>query len=82
MGTGYLIFKAFQIILKELTIILLNLKPEDLFVGLGNFFLQSLAYCMDFEDKVYILDYKVWIFYINLPIILLIFMNVTVTALS
>ncbi len=59
MGTGYLIFKAFQIILKELIIILLNLKPEDLFVGLGNFFLQSLAYCMDFEDKVYILDYKV-----------------------
>ncbi len=66
MGTGYLIFKAFQIIFKELIIILLNLKPEDLFVGLGNFFLQSLAYCMDFEDKVYILDYKVWIFYINL----------------
>jgi hypothetical protein len=59
LGTGYLIFKAFQIILKELIIILLNLKPEDLFVGLGNFFLQSLAYCMDFEDKVYILDYKV-----------------------
>jgi hypothetical protein len=59
LGTGYLIFKAFQIILKKLIIILLNLKPEDLFVGLGNFFLQSLAYCMDFEDKVYILDYKV-----------------------
>jgi len=59
LGTGYLIFKAFQIILKKSIIILLNLKPEDLFVGLGNFFLQSLAYCMDFEDKVYILDYKV-----------------------
>lgn len=33
--------------------------PEDLFVGLSNFFLQSLAYCMDFEDKAYISDYKV-----------------------
>lgn len=32
---------------------------EDLFIGLSNFFLQSLAYCMDFEDKTYISDYKV-----------------------
>ena len=33
--------------------------PEDLFIGLSNFFLQSLCYCMDFEDKAYISDYKV-----------------------
>ena len=33
--------------------------PENLFVGLSNFFLQSLMYCMDFEDKAYISDYKV-----------------------
>jgi kinesin family protein 1 len=33
--------------------------PEDLFIGLSNFFLQSLIYCMDFEDKAYISDYKV-----------------------
>ena len=32
---------------------------EDLFVGLSNFFLQSLSYRMDFEDKAYITDYKV-----------------------
>ena len=32
---------------------------EDLFMGLANFFLQSLAYCMDFEEKAYISDYKV-----------------------
>ena len=33
---------------------------EDLYVGLGNFFLQSLAYQMDFEDKAFITGYKVW----------------------
>ena len=32
---------------------------EDLFLGLGNFFLQKLSYRMDFEDKCYITDYKV-----------------------
>lgn len=32
---------------------------EDLFIGLSNFFLHSLSYCMDFEDKAYINDYKV-----------------------
>jgi len=32
---------------------------EDLFLGLGNFFLQNLSYRMDFEDKCYITDYKV-----------------------
>lgn len=32
---------------------------EDLFVGLGNFFIQNLSYRMDFEDKCYISDYKV-----------------------
>ena len=31
---------------------------EDLFIGLGNFFLQNLSYRMDFEDKCYISDYK------------------------
>jgi hypothetical protein len=32
---------------------------EDLFVGIGNFFLESLMYRMDFEDKCFITDYKV-----------------------
>ncbi|CAF0814643.1 unnamed protein product, partial [Brachionus calyciflorus] len=32
--------------------------PEDLFIGLTNFFLHSLVYCMDFEDKAYICDYR------------------------
>lgn len=32
---------------------------EDLFIGLSNFFLQSLSYSMDFEDNAYISDYKV-----------------------
>ena len=33
--------------------------PEDLFCGLGVLFLQSLAYRMDFEDKVYIYEFQV-----------------------
>jgi kinesin family protein 1 len=46
---------------------ILRLKPfldpfwepvEDLFVGTSNFFLQSLAYNMDFEDKSFITNYK------------------------
>lgn len=34
-------------------------QVEDLFIGLGNMFLQNLSYRMDFEDKCYITDYKV-----------------------
>jgi hypothetical protein len=31
---------------------------EDLFIGISNFFIQSLCYCMDFEEKAFIIDYK------------------------
>jgi kinesin family protein 1 len=46
---------------------ILRLKPhldpfwepiEDLFIGTSNFFVQSLAYNMDFEDKSFITNYK------------------------
>ena len=32
---------------------------EDLFIGMGRFFLHSLAYRMEFEDKAFISDYGV-----------------------
>jgi kinesin family protein 1 len=32
---------------------------EEIFIGLSNFFLQSLVYCIDFEDKAFISDCKV-----------------------
>ena len=35
--------------------------PEDLMVGSANVFLQSLSYALDFEDKLVITDYKVWV---------------------
>jgi hypothetical protein len=31
---------------------------EDLYYGFSNFFLQSLVYCMDFEDKTFIVDHR------------------------
>ena len=33
--------------------------PEDVLVGTANVFLQSLAYALDFNDKLSITDYKV-----------------------
>ena len=27
-------------------------------MGISNFFIQSLGYCMDFEEKAFIIDYK------------------------
>ena len=32
--------------------------PEDVLVGTANVFLQSLAYSLDFDDKLIITDYK------------------------
>ena len=29
-----------------------------MFIGISNFFIQSLGYCMDFEEKAFIIDYK------------------------
>lgn len=34
--------------------------PEDLLVGTANVFLQSLAYALDFDDKLSVTDYKVY----------------------
>ena len=34
--------------------------PEDILVGTANVFLQSLAYALDFDDKLSVTDYKVW----------------------
>lgn len=33
--------------------------PEDVLVGTANVFLQSLAYALDFNDKLAVTDYKV-----------------------
>lgn len=33
--------------------------PEDMLVGTANVFLQSLAYALDFDDKLSVTDYKV-----------------------
>ena len=33
--------------------------PEDVLIGTANVFLQSLAYALDFNDKLSITDYKV-----------------------
>jgi hypothetical protein len=33
--------------------------PEDTLVGTANVFLQSLAYALDFDDKLSVTDYKV-----------------------
>ena len=32
---------------------------EDVLIGTGNVFLQSLAYALDFDDRIYVSDYKV-----------------------
>ena len=32
---------------------------EDILIGTANAFLQSLAYCLDFNDEICIVDYKV-----------------------
>ena len=32
---------------------------EDLFIGMGRFFMHSLSYRMEFEDKAFISDYSV-----------------------
>ena len=32
---------------------------EDMLIGTANAFLQSLAYCLDFNDEICIVDYKV-----------------------
>ena len=33
--------------------------PEDVLVGTANVFLQSLAFALDFDDKLSVTDYKV-----------------------
>ena len=33
--------------------------PEDILIGTANVFLQSLAYALDFDDKLSVTDYKV-----------------------
>ena len=33
--------------------------PEDVLVGTANIFLQSLAFALDFDDKLSVTDYKV-----------------------
>ena len=38
--------------------------PEDILIGTANVFLQSLAYALDFDDKLTVTDYKV-ILYTN-----------------
>lgn len=32
--------------------------PEDVLIGTANVFLQSLAFCLDFDDKLPVIDYK------------------------
>lgn len=32
--------------------------PEDLLIGTTNVFLQALGYCLDFDDKLTVTDYK------------------------
>ena len=31
---------------------------DEVYLGISNFFIQSLSYCMDFEEKAFIIDYK------------------------
>ena len=45
--------------------------PEDLLVGTANVFLQSLAYALDFDDKLSVTDYKVHSFYRSIDEVIL-----------
>ena len=45
--------------------------PEDLLVGTANVFLQSLAYALDFDDKLSVTDYKVYSFYRSIDEVIL-----------
>lgn len=47
--------------------------PEDVLVGTANVFLQSLAYALDFNDKLAITDYKVSFFLCQQAIIIYFF---------